>query len=264
MGYTDGFKYEKDFNLKLSRDIYNHLKELGFPVFMTRNDDSTISNYDRYDYLVNVLKDSGGKSLILSIHIDNERREGIEIIYSILKDKDDNIELYHKLNDITNVTTKTLPTDENKDYYAIQRIAPSEADVLVLEFGYDYVKATDEQITELANEIVDVIVDTLSDGEMMGYEDYVVQNGDNLYELSQRYDVTVDELKMINNMGTDQIDIGQILKVPRQKKKYYIVMKGDSLYSIAKKFDTTVDKIKDINNLISNKLSVNQKLLIPN
>jgi LysM repeat protein len=96
------------------------------------------------------------------------------------------------------------------------------------------------------------------------YDNYIVKKGDTLFDIGSIYNISVDELKKINGLGTDFIVSGEILKVPKLNNSIYIVKRGDSLYSIAKKFDTTVDKIKDVNKLTSNKLVINQKILIPN
>ena len=91
---------------------------------------------------------------------------------------------------------------------------------------------------------------------------YTVQKGDNLYNIANRYNTTVQELIIINNLKNNNLNIGQKLKIPKKETQTYTVKKGDSLYSIAKKFNTTIDNIKRKNNLTSNSLSINQKLII--
>ncbi len=97
------------------------------------------------------------------------------------------------------------------------------------------------------------------------YVDYIVKSGDSLYAIARANNTTVDELKRINNLTSDILSIGQVLKIPKGESvnKTYTVVKGDSLYSIARKFSTTVDKIKEINNLTSDILSIGQILMIP-
>ena len=95
---------------------------------------------------------------------------------------------------------------------------------------------------------------------------YIVQSGDTLYGLARKYNTTVDEIKRLNNLTNNILQIGQVLKIPNGiETNYinYIVVKGDSLYSIAKKYNTTVDRIKELNNLSSNTLQINQVLKIP-
>jgi flagellum-specific peptidoglycan hydrolase FlgJ len=42
---------------------------------------------------------------------------------------------------------------------------------------------------------------------------YTVKQGDTLYNISKRFDITVDELKALNNMGANNLKIGQKLVV---------------------------------------------------
>ena len=97
--------------------------------------------------------------------------------------------------------------------------------------------------------------------------EYVVKSGDTLYAIAQKYGTTVDNLKSINDLTTDSLAIGQILKVPTESNEIdndtYTVKSGDTLYGIANKYNTTVDAIKALNNLTSNTLSIGQTLKIP-
>ena len=94
------------------------------------------------------------------------------------------------------------------------------------------------------------------------YITYTVKSGDNLYSIARKYNTSVSEIKSLNNLSTNNLSIGQVLKIPSTGDTYYTVQAGDSLYSIARKFDTTVDAIKRKNNLTSNLLSLGQKLII--
>lgn len=94
------------------------------------------------------------------------------------------------------------------------------------------------------------------------YITYTVKSGDNLYSIARKYNTSVSEIKSLNNLSTNNLSIGQVLKIPSTGDTYYTVQAGDSLYSIARKFDTTVDSIKRKNNLTSNLLSLGQKLII--
>ena len=91
---------------------------------------------------------------------------------------------------------------------------------------------------------------------------YTVKKGDNLYSIAKKYNTSTTNIKNLNNLTTDNLSIGQILKIPTSSTTTYTVKQGDSLYSIAKKFNTTIDNIKKQNNLTSNLLSIGQKLII--
>ena len=99
-------------------------------------------------------------------------------------------------------------------------------------------------------------------------DEYIVKKGDTLYGIARKFGLTVTELKKINNLTSNSLSIGQVLKVSKSTSNIdsdntYIVKKGDSLYSIAQKYNTDVDTLKRLNNLTSNNLSINQVLKIP-
>lgn len=106
-----------------------------------------------------------------------------------------------------------------------------------------------------------------SSGGGQDYFQYTVQKGDSLYAISKKYNTTVEKIKELNNLTSNTLSIGQILKIPSSNTESenitYVVIGGDSLYSIAKKYNTTVDEIKRLNNLTSNTLSIGQVLKIP-
>ena len=95
---------------------------------------------------------------------------------------------------------------------------------------------------------------------------YTVKKGDSLYTIARNYNTTIDKIKNLNNLTSNNLSIGQILKIPTTTNTnnsiIYTVKKGDSLYSIAKKYNTTIDNIKKKNNLTSNLLSIGQKIII--
>ena len=82
-----------------------------------------------------------------------------------------------------------------------------------------------------------------------------------MYSIANAYNTSVNELKKYNNLTSNLLSIGQVLKIPTGTTTY-VVKKGDSLYSIANKYNTTVENIKNKNNLTSNLLSIGQVLII--
>ena len=84
-----------------------------------------------------------------------------------------------------------------------------------------------------------------------------------MYSIAKKYNLTVDELKKINNLDTNTLQVGQNLITVSNSQDNYIVKPGDTLYSIARKYNTTVNDIKNLNDLTNNFLSVNQELKIP-
>ena len=93
---------------------------------------------------------------------------------------------------------------------------------------------------------------------------YVINKGDTLWEIANKYNTTVEELKKINNLTTNNLKVGDILKLPTMNEEInYIVQKGDNLYNIANKYNVSINDIKTLNKLNSNTLTIGQIIKIP-
>lgn len=97
---------------------------------------------------------------------------------------------------------------------------------------------------------------------------YVVKKGDTLWSIARDNNLTVNELKSINNLTSNLLSIGDILKLNNTTSEEistntYTVKSGDTLYSIARKYNVTVSELKQANNLTNNTLSIGQVLNIP-
>ena len=95
---------------------------------------------------------------------------------------------------------------------------------------------------------------------------YTVLPNDSLYSISIKFNTTVDSLKKLNNLTSNNLSIGQQLKVPivseDNDELIYTVKAGDTLYGISKKYGVSVDTIKKNNNLNNNNLVIGQQLII--
>ena len=103
-----------------------------------------------------------------------------------------------------------------------------------------------------------------SSNEDSTFNTYIVQSGDSLWNIANRFGTTVDELIRLNGLNSNILNIGQVLKLPSNinSNQTYIVKAGDSLWNIAQRFQTTVDALKKKNNLVNNNLMIGQVLKI--
>ena len=74
---------------------------------------------------------------------------------------------------------------------------------------------------------------------------YTIKKGDTLYSIANKYNTTVDTIKRLNNLITNDLKIGDILIIPSSSieeeieipsNNTYTVKSGDTLYSIANKY----------------------------
>ncbi|MEE3232850.1 MAG: LysM peptidoglycan-binding domain-containing protein [Candidatus Latescibacterota bacterium] len=91
---------------------------------------------------------------------------------------------------------------------------------------------------------------------------YVIQRGDTLSEIAQRYGVSQRQLIELNDLENNTIRQGQRLEIP-STSKVYIVRSGDTLSHLAIRFNTTVNKLSEINKLKNTRIKIGQKLRIP-
>jgi len=94
---------------------------------------------------------------------------------------------------------------------------------------------------------------------------YIVQSGDTLYLIAQRYGLSSYQLAQANGITSGVIYPGQTLKIPAGATSVpYAVQPGNTLYLIAGNFHTTVAQIASLNNLSqSATLSPGQILTVP-
>jgi spore germination protein len=92
---------------------------------------------------------------------------------------------------------------------------------------------------------------------------HVIQRGENLWLLSQRYGVSINQIVTANGLSDlNSLAIGQALVIPQPSE--YVVKQGDNLWKIAQQFGTTVQAIRQVNHITNpNQIYVGQVLRIP-
>ena len=100
---------------------------------------------------------------------------------------------------------------------------------------------------------------------------YIVKKNDNLYDIAKEYNTTVGILKALNNLSSNILQVGQILKLPTSLVEetipgdylIYTIKKGDNLYSIAKNYNISLEELINFNQQGSTLLHIGEQLLIP-
>lgn len=170
-----------------------------------------------------------------------------------------------------------MPSDPSKDYYFIQRLTGNTQPVLI-EYGFidnaNDLKKLQDNIIKYGEAVVRAVASytntPYASPISIDSNVYVVQRGDTLYSIANKFNTTVSELKAANNLSSNLLNLGQQLVIPTvpaspQPNEYltYSVKNGDSLYKIAKEYNTSVNDLINYNQLPTTSLKIGQTLLIP-
>ena len=283
-GATGNGIIEKNLTLDISKYMYDRLRDLGVPVKLTRDSDVDLTASERPQKVFDQYG-NGSDVIVVSNHINsggNGTAEGAEVIYA-LRNKDtlakkilDELEKQGQL--IRKYYQRRLPSDYNKDYYYMMRNTPN-TEALIVEYGFLDNASDANKLKNNYKKYAEAVVKAITEYAgykyvpLAGSDYYVVKKGDTLWSIARAYGLTVEKLKSLNNLTSNNLTIGDSLIVKdsngnndssssADNNKYYIVKKGDSLYSIARSNNMTVDELKTLNNLTSNILSIGQRLII--
>ena len=273
-GASGNNQLEKDFTLKISKYMYDRFKELGIPVAITRDNDTTLSPTERAEKILQLFGDNP-HVIVISNHLNAGSGTGAEVIYALRNNSTladsilNNIGLTGQSKRRT--YQRTLPTNPTKDYYFIHRNT-GNTEPVIIEYGF--IDGTKQELDFLNNnykELAEAVIKSILNYKGIPYtkpsmdtpNTYIVKKGDTLYSIANKYNTTPTILKELNNLNKDTLYINQILLLPPTSNNIYTVKKGDTLYSIANKYNTTPAILKELNNLTTDTLSIGQIIKLP-
>ena len=271
---------EKDLNLMIAQYMYEEFQKRGVPVTLIRSTDETVSPTERVNRVLEAYGDNPNV-VVISNHINAagsgiQGAEGAEVIYAL---RDNSTLASNILTALGNAGQKMrkfyqrrLPSDTSKDYYFMHRNTGSKTHPVIVEYGFidnpnDLAKIQNNY-KEYVGAVVDAVITTYEGETIPSLPEsgnyYVVQNGDSLWKIANKYGITVNELKSLNNLTSNNLTVGQILEVPGSTSNdgTYTVKSGDSLWQIANQYGLTVAELKSLNNLTSDNLSIGQVLKV--
>lgn len=278
---SSGGVREKDLTLQIARYMYDEFQKKGIPVTLIRSTDETISPTDRVQRIL-AAYGNNPNVVVISNHINAagsgiQGAQGAEVIYALRNNSTLANNILTALGNAGQKVRKTyqrrLPSDTSKDYYFIHRNTGVTEPVIV-EYGFidspEDLSRIQNNYQKYVDAVVDAVIATKSGQTVPSVPQegtYVVKSGDSLWSIAQKYNTTVNELKSLNNLTSNDLTVGQVLKVPTgttsNEANTYTVKSGDSLWSIANKYGTTVANLRSLNNLTSDNLQVGQVLRVP-
>ena len=268
--------FEKDYTLLISQYIKDRFDELGIPSKMTRTTDETVSPSERVNRILSAYGNSPSV-LVISNHLNAGGAEGAEVIYALRNNDTLSKSILDGLasagQPVRKAYQRRLPNDQTKDYYFIHRNTGS-TEPIIIEYGFLDNKNDASRIKNNYKRYAEEVVKAVANYKGYNYTEptrqdtYIVQRGDTLWNISKRFDTSVDEIKKLNNLNNNLLFVGQELKVPTYQTTTdtnvtYIVKKGDTLYSIANANNVSVSDLKKYNNLTTDNLSIGQIIEIP-
>lgn len=99
------------------------------------------------------------------------------------------------------------------------------------------------------------------------YQVYEIMDGDSLDSISNRFNVSDDEIFRLNGINSFDFLSGDMIVVPKNNDLYfkYIVKSGDTMYGISNMFNQDVDILYQINGIEGGDyIYPGEELLIPN
>ena len=207
---------------------------------------------------------------------DTPNNETLIVEYGFVDSKEDDVkQIKDNYEQLAEAVVKALC-----EYIGVTYIPPVQIDSHVVKSGetlwsiakkYNTTVDKLKDINNLSSNILTINqVLQLPTGNISDITTYTVKKGDTLYSIAKKFNLTVNELKSINNLTTDILSIGQVLNVkpsnvdiPKiEEDIIYTVKKGDTLYAISRKYNIPVSEIIELNNLSTTNLSIGQKLLL--
>lgn len=110
--------------------------------------------------------------------------------------------------------------------------------------------------------------------EQIASTTHKVNSGETLFSISKKYNISIDDLKKMNQLTSSNIRPGQVLNLVSSEEKAvatssapakkitHKVGPGESFYSIARNYGCSIDDLKNWNNKTSNKLNKGEKLIV--
>jgi LysM repeat protein len=188
---------------------------------------------------------------------------------------------------------------KQKNHLKSSSLKPNQRLLIKEEQSYDVIAAIDQQSESASNSTTfgnsENKSDSIQRGKKTTPEKHDVKKGETLISIAHLYNISVTDLRLLNNLPNGKIYVGQELKVkkpenmaktvepvpnstnkiPEVKEEKipaknivsgqlakHTVKPGETLIAISQKYNMTVEELKSVNNLPNGKILVGQELTV--
>jgi len=243
----------------------------------------TVADIKKWNHLKSTAIAAGKR---LSIHTEQQ------VVAYVKKEVKPTVD--NKVDKVAAAEVKNVPGDSPKDYYEVQKgdnlfTIAKKFNVTIEELkSWNSLNDTNIQLgSKLTLNQKPTETTTIDTANTASKKlEYVVLKGDNLGAIARKYQVSVADLKLWNQLENNALKVGQTLLIAssevqqtetnkhnqteqvaqtqaREKVKLYYVKRGDSLFSISKKYPgVTISDLKKWNGIKGESLTPGMKLRI--
>ncbi|WP_461246818.1 LysM peptidoglycan-binding domain-containing protein [Treponema sp. R6D11] len=208
-----GVRLEKNDNLRLGLAVRNLLQAQGVNVIMTRTTDTAVSLQERSN-----ISNAANPDLFVSLHRNgstNPNYNGLDIFVYNTAPQSTFQKAQTVANAIASVGVQSNRGVSREDFAVLRN---TDAPSMLIELGF-MTNAQDNQLFDqnfnaYAQSIANGIISAIGSGSGTGYFNYTVVSGDSLWNIAQRYGTTVQAIMQLNSLTSNNLSIGQVLRIP--------------------------------------------------
>ena len=198
--------------------------------YTVKSGDSLWSIAKKYNISVNDLKDANGltdskisigKVLLIPIKEEIQQLDNIYIVkkgdslYRIAREYDTTVNELIRINNLTNTNLsigQQIIIPKNENLYSTYTIKSGDT-LYKIANSFNTTVNQLKKTNNLKSDILSVGQTIKIPYSNLLSNTYTVKSGDTLYKIANLFNTTVDELKKLNNITSDILTIGQIIKV---------------------------------------------------
>ena len=151
--------------------MYDRFKELGIPVYITRDSDITLTPTDRVNKIVNAFGNDPNV-IVISNHLNAGGGTGAEVIYALRNTPTLASKILENIGKTGQKTRRyyqrVLPSDPSKDYYFINRNT-GNTESLIVEYGFIDDNTNSKFLNDNYKQLAEAVIEAITDYKGIPY-----------------------------------------------------------------------------------------------